>query len=160
MKQLLKTGLMAAILSSTVASGAVLAQEAAMNEKHADAAVTYRQSIFQLIRSNMGPLGGMAKGAIPFDQAVLETNGMRLEQLANMMSDYLKVDTRKFDVDTAAKDEIWENWSEFEGKIDALKSASANLYQVAQAGDESQYRAAIGKVGAACKSCHDDFKAD
>lgn len=160
MKQLLKTGLMAATLSTTIASGAAIGQEAAMNEKHADAAVTYRQSLFQLIRSNMGPLGGMAKGAIPFDQAVIETNGMRLEQLADMLSDYLKVDTRKFDVDTEAKDEIWENWSDFEGKIEAFKTASANLTAVAQAGDESQYRAAIGKVGASCKSCHDDFKAD
>ena len=108
----------------------------------------------------MAPLGGMAKGAISFDQDVIATNALRLEQLADMMSDYLMVDTRKFDVDTGAKDDIWENWSDFEGKVANLKSAAENLSSVAAAGDESKYRAAIGQVGGACKGCHDDYKAD
>ena len=160
MKQLLKHGLLAAIVVSGMTSISVAAREAAMNDKHAEAATTYRQSLFQLVRSNMAPLGGMAKGAIPFDQDVIATNAMRLEQLADMMSDYLVVDTRKFDVDTEAKDEIWENWADFEGKIANLKSAAENLSSVAEAGDESKYRAAIGQVGGACKGCHDDYKAD
>lgn len=160
MKQLLKTGLMAAVVATSLTTGSVLAQEAAMNEKHAKAATKYRHALYTLVASNMGPLGGMAKGAIPFNQEVIETNAMRLEQLADMMADYVKVDTRKFDVDTEAKDEIWENWSDFEGKISALKSAAANLQTVAAAGDESKFAQAIGKVGGTCKSCHDDYKAD
>ena len=160
MKQAFKTGLLAAIIMAGMTSGAAVAQEAAMSEKHAQAATNFRQAVYKLVYSNMGPLGGMAKGKIPFDQEVIATNAMRLEQLADMMSDYVKVDTRKFDVDTEAKDEIWENWSDFEGKIEALKTAAANLQAVAATGDESKYAKAIGQVGASCKSCHDDYKAD
>ncbi|MCU7553796.1 cytochrome c [Alteromonas sp. ASW11-19] len=132
----------------------------AVSEKHAKAAVEYRQSLFQLVRSNMGPLGGMAKGAIPYDEEVMMTNAVRLEQLADMMVDYLEVDTRKFDVDTAAKDALWENFDEVETKVAALRKASAHLQQVVEAGNEDAYRAAIGDIGASCKSCHDDYKRD
>ncbi|WP_218313050.1 c-type cytochrome [Alteromonas antoniana] len=140
-------------------TGSAFAAEA-VSEKHAEAAVEYRQSLFQLVKSNMGPLGGMAKGAIPYNEEVMMTNAVRLEQLADMMVDYLSVDTRKFDVDTGAKDAIWENFPNVEEKVSALKTAAANLQSVVEAGNESEYRSAIGNVGASCKSCHDDYKKD
>ncbi|QJR79726.1 cytochrome c [Alteromonas pelagimontana] len=157
MKYMLKSAVVAVSLLSSLAMGNAIAEEAS-SQKHAEAMVTYRQSLFQLLKSNMGPLGGMAKGALPYDTEVMKTNGMRLEQLAAMMSDYVQVDTRKFDVETEAKPVIWEKYSAFEDKIEGLKTASVNLQKVAGEGDESAYRAAIGKVGAACKACHDDFK--
>ncbi|TKB04043.1 cytochrome c [Alteromonas portus] len=154
----------AIIIATTV--GAILSTSAtaevteASSEKHAKAATQYRQAVFQLVRSNMGPLGGMAKGALPFDESVMQTNAVRLEQLADMMGDYLAVDTRKFDVETGAKDEIWENFSDVEKKVMALKTAAQGLQAAVEAGDESAYRGAIGKIGASCKSCHDDYKKD
>ncbi|WDT87533.1 c-type cytochrome [Alteromonas sp. 009811495] len=147
----------ATLISSTVVASGVTEASSA---KHAKAATQYRQAMFQLVRSNMGPLGGMAKGALPFDESVMQTNAVRLEQLADMMGDYLAVDTRKFDVETGAKDEIWESFSDVETKIMALKTASQGLQAAVKAGDESAYRGAIGKIGASCKSCHDDYKKD
>lgn len=148
-------------LSAFTFGTAVAAEVAeAANQKHANAATQYRQAVFQLVRSNMGPLGGMAKGALPFDESVMKTNAVRLEQLADMMADYLAVDTRKFDVDTGAKDEIWADFSAFEKKVAALKTAAQGLQSAVEAGDESAYRGAIGKIGASCKSCHDDYKQD
>lgn len=132
----------------------------ASSQEQAETAVKYRQSLYQLVRSNMAPLGAMAKGQIPYDTSVMQTNAVRLEQLADMMYDYLSVDTRNFTVDTAAKDAIWVNFGEVEGKIDALRTAAIQLQDAVEAGDESKYRAAIGKVGASCKGCHDSFKAD
>ncbi len=38
---------------------------AKMSEKQASNAVEFRQSIFQLVKSNIGPLGAMAKGKHP-----------------------------------------------------------------------------------------------
>ena len=145
-----------------LASSAAVAAEVteASSAKHAKAATQYRQAIFQLVKSNMGPLGGMAKGALPYDESVMKTNAVRLEQLAAMMTDYLSVDTRSFDVETGAKDAIWENFSDVASKADALKTASLGLHAAVETGDESAYRAAIGKIGASCKSCHDDYKKD
>ncbi len=152
-----------AILGSTILlSGPISAatSQPAQSEKHAEAYVEYREAIFELLKSNMAPLGGMAKGAIPYDTQTMQTNGMRMEQLADMLSDYLKVDTRKFDVDTEAKDTLWDNYSDVESKIGDLKAAAANLQSVATSGDEASYRKAIGQLGGTCKSCHDDYKAD
>lgn len=148
----------AGVLSSSIALASEVTQ--ATSEKHASAAIEYRQSLFQLVRSNMGPLGGMAKGALPFDERVMETNAVRLEQLADMMSDYLSVDTRKYDLETGAKDNLWENYSDVESKIMALKTAAQGLQAAVKEGDKSAYRGAIGKIGASCKSCHDDYKKD
>lgn len=147
----------ATLLSSFAIAGDV---KEAFSAKHANAATQYRQAIFQLVRSNMGPLGGMAKGALPFDESVMQTNAVRLEQLADMMGDYLAVDTRKFNVDTGAKDAMWEDFSDVEKKVMALKTAAQGLQAAVKAGDESAYRGAIGKIGASCKSCHDDYKKD
>ncbi|GFD91145.1 cytochrome c [Tenacibaculum sp. KUL152] len=154
--------MVAAASAATLISSTVVASEVteASSAKHAKAATQYRQAMFQLVRSNMGPLGGMAKGALPFDESVMQTNAVRLEQLADMMGDYLAVDTRKFNVETGAKDEIWESFSDVETKIMALKKASQGLQSAVKAGDESAYRGAIGKIGASCKSCHDDYKKD
>lgn len=148
-------------ITACISSAAFAADvKEASSAKHAKAATQYRQAIFQLVRSNMGPLGGMAKGALPFNESVMKTNAVRLEQLADMMSDYMSVDTRKFNVETGAKDAIWENFSDVEAKVMALKTASQNLQAVVEAGNESAYRGAIGKIGASCKSCHDDYKKD
>jgi cytochrome c556 len=153
--------IIAAATAGLVVSTSVAADVTeASSEKHAKAATQYRQAVFQLVRSNMGPLGGMAKGALPFDESVMETNAVRLEQLADMMGDYLSVDTRKFDVETGAKDKIWDNFSDVETKVMALKTAAQGLQAAVKAGDESAYRGAIGKIGASCKSCHDDYKKD
>jgi cytochrome c556 len=132
----------------------------ASSEKQARTALKFRQSVFQLIRSNMGDIGAMAKGQKPFDAAVMEKNGMRLEQLSLMIADYTALDTRKFDIETEALDKIWDEEAEFAKKIEALTSAAQNLQAVAKAGDESKFRAAIGGVGKTCKGCHDDYKAD
>ena len=153
--------IIAAATAGVVVSTSVAADVTqASSEKHAKAATQYRQAVFQLVRSNMGPLCGMAKGALPFDESVMETNAVRLEQLADMMGDYLSVDTRKFDVETGAKDKIWDNFSDVETKVMALKTAAQGLQAAVKAGDESAYRGAIGKIGASCKSCHDDYKKD
>lgn len=153
---------LAVFCSGAILSGAALAAtpEPAKSQKHAEAYSEYREALFTLMKSNMAPLGGMAKGAIEYDAQVMQTNGLRMEQLANMVSDYLKVDTREFDVHTHAKPELWDNYSDVESKIESLQSAAVNLQKVAKAGDESAYREAIGKVGSTCKSCHDDYKAD
>lgn len=156
-KSLLVAATVGAIMSSSAFAAEVTE---ASSEKHAKAATQYRQAMFQLVRSNMGPLGGMAKGALPYDESVMQTNAVRLEQLADMMGDYLSVDTRKFDVETGAKDGIWENFSDVEKKIMALKTAAQGLQAAVKSGDESAYRGAIGKIGASCKSCHDDYKKD
>lgn len=146
-------GLLAAGLF-TAANAATVAK----SEKQAEAAVEYRKSLYQLVKSNAGPMFGMAKGALPFDTDVMKTNATRLEQLADMMADYLLVDTTKFDVATEAKPGLFSNEADVMAKIKQFKMAASGIKTAAMSGDEGSYGKAIGALGGSCKSCHDDYK--
>ena len=107
--------LLSAATAGAILSGSVLAADVTKQRQKNTRELQHNiASRFQLVRSNMGPLGGMA-GALPFDESVMETNAVRLSNY-DMMGDYLSIDTRKFDVETGAKDEIWENFSDVKRK--------------------------------------------
>lgn len=155
----MKKRIITALVSAFVFSAALNAAPA-KSEKHAAAAVQFRQALLQLVRSNVGALGGMAKGQIPMNAEVLEKNAMRIEQLSLMMDDYFSVDTRKFPVETDALPGVWEDYADFQSKIVALTTASNELKMAAQQGDEAAYKAKIGAIFKTCKGCHDAYKAE
>ena len=144
---------------SCLGATAAVAQPA-KNEKQAQNAVQFRQALLQLVRSNVGILGAMSKGAVPYDAAIMEKNGMRLEQLSLMLEDYFKTDTSKFKLETDALDKIWANGDDFSAKAKEFTQAAQNLQAVAKAGDEGEYKSAIGGVFKTCKGCHDNYKAE
>lgn len=132
----------------------------ATSEKQAATAVTFRKSVLQLVRSNMGPLGAMAKGNIPMDADVIALNAARIEFLGDMMHDYFALNTTTYSVDTDAKDSVWANHDDFTSKVNDLVTAAANLQELVANNQESDFRKGIGAVGATCKACHDEYKKD
>ncbi|MEP2650635.1 MAG: cytochrome c [Paraglaciecola sp.] len=150
----------AIVLSATLLSSFAVLAQPAKTAKQAAGATEARQAIFKLVKSNVGILGAMNKGAVPFNAEILQTNSKRLEQLSLMVEDYFAIDTTKFDVKTEALDDIWKNKADYKEKIKALTVASIKLNKVAAAGDESKYKAAIGGIFKTCKGCHDSYKAD
>lgn len=133
---------------------------AELTEKQAKSAVEYRQSVFQLLKSNIGPLGAMAKGKAPIDEAVIAKNALRLEQLGLMISDYFVADTRNNNISHKSSDAIWENQADFNEKAANLAKAAKALQVIVANKDTANYRKGIGAVGATCKACHDDYKKD
>ena len=129
-------------------------------EKQAKNAVMFRKAVLQLVRSNMGPLGAMAKGDIPYNEDVMQVNALRIEQLGTMMEDYFKADTTAFEVNTDAKDSIWTNFDDFAAKTNNMVTAAQALQDVVSEGQKDNYRRAIGQLGSTCKACHDEYKAD
>ena len=150
----------AVILSTALLGTFSVSAAPAKSAKQAGGAIKYRQAIFQLVKSNVGALGAMNKGAIPFNAETLQKNSTRLEQLSLMLGDYFATDTSSFDLETGALPKIWKNEADFKEKIDALTAAAVNLNTVAKAGDEGQYKSAIGGVFKSCKGCHDNYKED
>lgn len=151
---------LAIIIGSAMLSTFSVVAEPAKSAKHAKDVTEFRQAIFTLVKSNVGILGAMNKGAIPFDAEAMQTNAMRIEQLSLMLQDYFATDTSGFDVETAALDKVWKNQADFNDKINALTLAASNLNKVAKAGDASKYKPAIGQIFKSCKGCHDNYKAD
>jgi cytochrome c556 len=156
MKLITKTSIAFALVLSTSMANA----DVAKSEKHAKKATELRQSVFSLLGSNMGPLGGMAKGKIDFDAKAIEKHALRINQLSYMLADYNRTDTSSFNVKTDALDKVWKETDLFAEKIKALNESSAKLMLVAKTGNESAMKKAIGGVGKSCGGCHDDFKKD
>ena len=150
----------AVMIGTAMLSTFTVLAEPAQSAKQAKDVAEFRQSIFTLVKSNVGALGAMNKGAIPFNVETMQTNSLRLEQLSLMLEDYFATDTSGFDVETEALDKIWANQADFKDKIGALTAAARNLNKVAKAGDTSQFKPAIGQVFKSCKGCHDNYKED
>lgn len=130
----------------------------ATSEKQAIKATELRQAVFKMLGANMGTLGAMAKGKIPFDAKVVEKNATRINQLSFMIADYTATDTSAYKVKTEALNKVWTDRDAFEKRIKDLSVASEKLVKAASTGDEASTRAAIGGVGKTCGGCHDNFK--
>jgi cytochrome c556 len=150
----------AVIIGTAMLNTFTVFAEPAKSAKQAKDVTQFRQAIFKLVKSNVGVLGAMNKGVIPFNVERIQTNSLRLQQLSLMLDDYFATDTTGFDVDTAALDKIWVNQADFKEKISALSVAASNLSKVAKAGDTNQFKPAIGQVFKSCKGCHDNYKED
>lgn len=159
MKIITKTAVTCAVIASLTVATTTIAKPAT-SEKQAKYVTELRQSVFKLIRSNMGPLGAMAKGKIPLDVAVVEKNAVRLNQLSLMIADYSRTDTSKFNVNTEALPKIWQEPAHYGEYVDKFTLASQALITAAQSKDEASIKKAIGGVGKTCGGCHDDFKKD
>ena len=140
-----------------LATNSVMA-DTAKSAKHAQKATDLRQSVYTLLGANMGTLGGMAKGKIPFNAKVVERNATRINQLSLMVADYTRTDTSAFEVKTEALPKVWAERVKFEKRIKDLTLASAKLIKASKSGDEAAIKGAIGGVGKTCGGCHDNFK--
>jgi len=117
--------------------------------------VKQRQAAMTLQGKYLGPIGGMLKGAIPYNADVVAVNATYLENLARMPWDGFVASTQgeKSKTKPAAYTD-----AKFKAAADALESATAKLGAAARAKDEAGVRASFGAVAKACGSCHDDFR--
>lgn len=133
---------------------------AALSDKQAKNAVEFRKSIFQLVKSNVGPFGAMVKRQMPIDEALIEKNATRLHQLSLMLPDYFVADTRNNDVQTSALDKIWDNQGDFNYKAQNMTTKSKELLDAVQNKQSDEYVGKMRAIFGTCKACHDDYKAD
>ena len=148
---------MAALLSVGVLSVGVAQQGPPTPEQMAQNAVKTRKALFDVQAFAFGPVGGMLRGA-PFNAAAAQKAGERVEFTSSMISEVFANDTRKFQVETKAREGIWTNKSDFDAKAKDLQDAAAGLVAAAKTGDEAATKKAAGAVGKACGACHDQFR--
>jgi len=148
---------MAALVSVGVLSVGVAQQGPPTPEQMAQNAVKTRKALFDVQAFAFGPVGGMLRGA-PFNAAAAQKAGERVEFTSSMISEVFANDTRKFQVETKAREGIWTNKSDFDAKAKDLQDAAAGLVAAAKTGDEAATKKAAGAVGKACGACHDQFR--
>lgn len=146
--------------AATLAVVSVVAFSQAAPPNPDKSAIETRQGLFKLIANQNGPIGGMQRGNVPFDAAVVARNAARIQVLSEIIPELYVRDTRAFkDVKTGALDGIWNSQADFKGKADALGKAAATLAETAKGGDKAATLKAAAEVGKACGSCHDSYRA-
>lgn len=154
MRFLVSLGLMVAFTFGIVAS--------AHADKALEGKIKARQGYYQLVLANAGTLFGMAKGDVDYDAATASTAANNLKTLTMLDTSALWVPgTSKEEMTgkTRALKKIWDTYPAIAEKGEAFQKAVDGLAANAGSGLDG-LRANIGALGAACKACHDDFRAD
>lgn len=153
----MKRVILSAALAAAIAAPVAIAAEMTPMEK----AVKARQSVFQVYSFNIGQLAAMAKGEKEYDAELAQNSADNLVKAATMKNGAMwpagSDNTGEMKGKTRAKPEIWANYPKVVEKFEALQAAATNM--AAAAGTLDGVKGAIGDLGGACKSCHDDFRA-
>ncbi len=118
--------------------------------------IKLRKSAYALMGYNFASLAAMAQGKKPFNKDEAARNAQLVATLAPVPGQFFGNDTDFGE--TKAKPEIWKNRSDFDAKMEKMKREAAKLPQVAGAGDMGAFKKQVSDTGAACKSCHDDYR--
>jgi cytochrome c556 len=153
MKPLFRDSLAVAAVACAFAGGA-LAQSAV------EGAIKARKAHMQLYAFNLGPLGAMAKGEMPYDSAQASALAGNLAALAGLnISRYWPEGSAQGQAEgTRALPAIWENSSDVMAKAAALNEALTAL-NAAAGTDLASLQGAMGAVGEACGGCHKAYRA-
>lgn len=156
MNRVSKLGL--AALCSVAAISVGVAQDKPSPQQEAQNAVKLRKAVFDVQSFAFSPLGAMLKQQKPFDAQDAVQAAKRIQMTASMIPQVFQFDTRKYNVETKARDAIWTNMADFKQKAQDLETAAQNLQQAAMGGEKGATLRAAGMVGKACGSCHDEFR--
>ena len=116
--------------------------------------VKARMNAMSTIGDNTKILGSMAKGQVAFDAAVARKAAGVIASHAAQISDLFRY--HETDPKSEALPVIWQTYSDFLVKADALETAASAAATGIHA--ESDLRPALMAIGGACKSCHQTYR--
>lgn len=151
----MKTKLLLALSTLAIAGTAVA-------QAKPEDAIKFRQSGYSFMAWNMGKLKGMLvdnPASFNKDQAAAAANAIQAIANSGMGALYVPgSDKGKGWKETRVKHELFTD-KEGVGKVAVAFNKEANeLAKVAASGDAAALKVQFGKVGEACKGCHDKFR--
>jgi len=126
-------------------------------EKPSDA-VEYRQSAFSMIGTQIGDMGAMLKGKVPFDAKRFAMRANNAAALSKMPWEAFIAGTEMGKAKTSALPDIWSDNEKFMKKATAFQMYADELATVAATGDKNKIKKAFGNWAKGCKDCHKSFK--
>ena len=144
-------------LAAALALTALSTLAAAHSEHGHSKAIDFRNSLMTILKWNMGPMGKMVKGEMPYDEAAFTRHAQDLATTAHLDLPAGFPEGSE-EGDTDARIDIWMDWEGFMEKYEALKKASAELARTAATGSMEAIKPKFVDLGKTCKSCHDAFK--
>ena len=144
---------------SAAAMAAIPLTAIAQDEDPIHQAIEARKGFYQMLAINMGQLAGMAKGDIAYDEAAASRAAANIEALTqyDLPSLFIEGSAHGQAEDSAAKPEIWADMDGFKAKFSGLQEAATGAAEAVKGGAEN-VGPVVGKLGAACKACHDVYR--
>lgn len=155
---------MNALMMRTLSAAALLAslnlQAAALD---AEDQIEYRQAGYSFMSWNMGKIKAqVVEGSVPFEAKQVQAAANAIAAIANSgMGALYGADTAKDKMGdkTRLKPEFFQKPEEVAKLAKEFNLAANKLAAEAATGDKDKIKVAFGEVGAACKACHDQFRA-
>lgn len=123
-------------------------------------AIKARQGLMMFMAMNLGPLGAMAKGEVPYDAAAAQVAADNIAGIAalNMGPVWPAGSDADAHEGTKALPAIWAADSQVGARMGDLATA-AKAMQAAAGTDLAALQGAMGPLGGACGACHKDYRA-
>ncbi len=138
------------VLLGLLLTGCLMQGQAQADENAAE----YREEVMEAVGGHMQAIVKIAKGEVAYDHlGVLASNMAGLATIAQDIFPEGSAGGHALEV-------IWEEPEEFAERLQAFLDAAGNFDAVVTSGDMSGFGEALEGLGQACKSCHDEFKAD
>jgi cytochrome c556 len=118
--------------------------------------VKYRRAAYQLMNLNFGSLNAMATDKKSFNKDEAARNAEFVALLSTVPKGFFGEGTDK---DTRAKPEIWANRADFDAKMEKMNAEAARVPAAVRSGDMAVFKKQMADLGAACKACHDEYRA-
>ena len=139
-------------------AGSIAAKSQAAEDPFADVVVV-RHGLMLQMASDLGRLGGMAKGETVYGSAVAGQAANNIAAIASVisMAQFPQGSANGTAADSFALPAIWTNQEDFLVKIAALNTAAAAL-QASAVTDVEGIKAGMKEIGGACAACHKDYR--
>ncbi|MDK1290374.1 c-type cytochrome [Pseudoalteromonas umbrosa] len=119
-------------------------------------AIEYRKAAFQLIRYQIGDMGDMLKGKVPFNAERFKQRAHNAAQLSSMPWEAFIAGSDKGD--TSALPAIWSDRKTFDEKSSKFAKYAQELAAASETGDKKIIASAFRNWAKGCKDCHKSFK--
>jgi cytochrome c556 len=119
-------------------------------------AFLFRQAVMRVIAEKMIPIGGMARGDIPADDALFTKSATDLVTMAGMATEGFM--PQGVPNGSRSLPAIWENWDDFEQKAQDFQQAAQAVADAAQSGGVSAAQSLVQPLAQTCGGCHRTYR--
>jgi cytochrome c556 len=147
------------IVTAVAAVGVLTGLNAHAQFQKPEDAIKYRQSALTVMANHLGRVGAMVQGRAPFDAKAAAENATIVATMSKLPWVAFGEGTDK-GMPTRAKPEIWKDQAKVKDLAAKMIAEAEKFEAAAKTGNLDTIKAALGPLGAACKACHDDYRAE
>ena len=126
-----------------------------LGEQDPEAVIKFRQGIMKAQGGHMAAMAQIVRGKVNYSDRL----AIHAKALNSIIGNITELFPEGSDFgETAAKEEIWERWEQFEKSADKAGEKAQSFLQAVNNGDQGTIGSSFKELAEACKACHKDFR--